>query len=368
MNWDFNSIINLTITSLFGIILSIVLYQSTKKKYSVPIFIRMVVFGMLGGFFAFVDSSGLFEIRVGGYEISLMLQLTFYGLLFFNFYLFMESLAGLKPNIYRLCTTFGFLLLQLTGLWTIAWFGAKGIGGSGELWLIADIGYDNLALFTCLFFGFPLYWKTYQYTKEIKALAFAISMIIISTGYIIISMVDYIGFANEVPEWLDSIRLLGEIFPMSGIFIFVLVYLSDIDYIYRLPTDHYVLVVAYKTGIPLHTAHLQNKKNIKVEEKIVTGLISSMSMIFNKVMQSDKAIQNISSEDATIQIEEGEHILAIILAESSSLVLSRALKRYAREFEKTFEEQLKKDSGKTSEFDGAKELLKPVFPFFKLKN
>ncbi len=366
MNWDFISIVNLINASLFAVILTNVIIQATRKNYSVPIFIRIVIFGMLGGFFAFIDSSGLIPIKIGDYDISLILQLSCYGLLYFNFYLFMESLVNLKPNIYRLCMAFGFLLLQLVSLWSIAWFSAQDVDGTGNLWLLADIGYNNLALFTCLIFGVPLYWRMYQYTKEKKSLAFAISLSIIGMGYIIISLVDYTGFAGEVPEALSTIRLLGEVFPMTGIFIFVLSYLSDIDYIYRLPSDHYVLMITEKSGVPLFSLKLENKKGIKVEESIVSGLLSSLIMIFNNVLKSEKAIKDVSSEDATIQIQEGSQVFAIVLGEMPSLVLRKALRRFVREFEEKYSEKLKVGSGEVSGFDDAKSLVKSVFPFFKV--
>ncbi|TXT58658.1 MAG: conserved membrane protein of unknown function [Promethearchaeota archaeon] len=367
MALDIIVILNIIITSLYGIFLVLFAYQTKVKGRSAPYLLLLLFFGVVGGFLAIVDSSGILP-SFGPYNrIYLILELVCYGLQFFFFYLFIEDISSLKPRLSGLMIMLSLLILQNTALWSIVWFSAVAPDAADYMWLLADIGYDNLPIVAFLFFGLPTYYRIYRYTEEKKALGFILSMILASTGFIIISLIDYTGFFGVKPVLLDNISLLGEIFPLLGLLIFLLTYLIDVDYIYRLPSDHFLLMVTYRSGVPIHFTTFETKKEVEIEENLFSGFISSIGMVFDQILQSRAPIQSISSEEATIVIRSGKNIMAIILTKRPTAILERAMDKYIDKFEKKYREPLKNEIVEINAFEGAKELVKPIFPFFRIK-
>lgn len=363
MEWDFDSIIGLAIASFFAVLLVFFLYQIIKKKRDAPFFVTLLFFGMLGGIFAFLDSANLFEDPL---RIMLAIQLTCYALQFFFFFMFVENLRSLKVNMLRFGIVFGFLLLQQFALWTIVWF--KSYPVTTHLWLLADLGYNNVALIIFLACGVPVYLKMYKYTKEIKPIIFSVAIIIVSIGFIIISLSDYFSYFSTIPEWLAVIGDLGDILPLTGLLLFVLVYISDVDYIYRLANDSYLLMVSYKTGIPIHKVNIINQKNVYIEDSLISGLLFTINSIFTNVLEVKTPIESISSKEATALMRSGKYIVATILTEKASAILARALERYVREFESRYEDILKINDSEVSKFNSADDFLTQVFPFFMIEN
>lgn len=363
MEWDFDSIIGLAIAAFFAVLLVFFLYQIVKKKRDAPFFVTLLFFGMLGGIFAFLDSADLFADPL---RIMLTIQLTCYALQFFFFFMFVENLRSLKVNMLRFGIVFGFLLLQQFALWTIVWFKSYPI--TTHLWLLADMGYNNVALISFLACGVPVYLKMYRYTKETKPIIFTIAIIIVSMGFIIISLSDYFSYFSTIPEWLASIGDLGDILPLTGLLLFVIVYISDVDYIYRLANDSYLLMISYKTGIPIHKVNIKNQKNVYIEDSLISGLLYTINSIFTNVLQVKTPIESISSKEATALMRSGKYIVATILTEKDSAILARALERYVKEFESRYEDILKVNDSEVSKFNSADDLLTRVFPFFIIEN
>ena len=363
MDLDIDDYLNLGFAVFFAILLILFAYQTLKKKRSAPHFLILLSFGMLGGVFAFLDSSKLFS---DPYRYFLTIQLICYGFQFFFFYLFMEELVSVKVKPMRFGIALSFLIVQVLSLILITYY--RAIGESTTLlWLFSDTGYDGLALFTVWGCAIPVYIQMYRYTKEKKPLFFATAMLIVGLGFFIILLIDYISFFGVVPEWLNNISDLGDILPLLGLMLFLIGYLSNVDYIYRLAHDNYLLMVTYKSGITIHSINFENQSEIVVEENLISGLLTTINMIFSNVLHSKSHIETIASKDATIYMTTGKYITTTILAEHTSAMLARAMARYTQEFEVRYQELLQKEESDTSQFDNATELLSSVFPFLIIK-
>ncbi len=353
--------VNLFIAAFFGILFTLFTYQTSKKKRKVPQFLVSLLFGCIGGIFAFLDST---ELLVGiSRNTILAFQLTCYSLQFFFFFLFLEDLSSMKMNPIRFGFVFGFMLLQFFSLWTIVWFNNFS-DVTTNLWFLADLGYNNLALAVFLVIGVPVYVKTYQETKEKKPIIFILALALVSAGFIIISFGDYLSYFHASPDWLLEILDLGDILPMTGLLLFLLVYLSDIDYIYRLPNNNYILIVANKTGTMIHSVRFTTRRPLRIQPELLAGLLSAINSVFKSGLEVSADITSIASKNLTILLESGKSIVAAIVADKTPAILGKALKRYVTEFEAKFAEQFTVQSGNVTPFDAALDLLKPIFPFF----
>lgn len=367
MSIEINVIINILIGSFFTILFGLFTYQTTRKHRSAPYLLISLFFGVLGAFFAIIDSTDIFP-NFGPYSrIYLVLELIFYGLQFFFFYLFVQDISRIQPQLWSLLIMFTLLIIQNMSLWLMVWFSTFSSTAVDNLWLLADIGYNNLAIFAYWIIGIPTYYKLYNYTKEKKALGFILGLILIGLGYSVSSLIDYIGFFGTIPGFLDSIAIFGEIFPLVGLLLFLLIYILDVDYIYRLPHDHYMLMVTYKSGVAIHTVKFQTKREIKIEDNLFSGFISSLTFVFDNILRSPSPIETISSKDASILLRSGEKVLVIVLTQQPTSILTRALDRYIKRFEEKFNELLKIESTEITKFTEAKELIGKIFPFIKIK-
>jgi len=368
MSLDINIIVNILIGSFFAILFVLFTYQTTRKHRSAPYLLTSIFFGVLGAFFAFVDSVDLLPNFTTFNRIYLILELMFYGLQFFFFYLFVQDISRIRPQLWSLILMFAFLIIQNMSLWLMVWFSSFSATAVNNLWLFADIGYNNLAIFAFWIIGIPTYYRLYDYTKEKKALGFIFGLILVGGGYVVGSLIDYIGFFGTVPSWLNEISILGEIFPLVGLLIFLLTYILDVDYIYRLPHDHYMLMVTYRSGVAIHTVKFNTKRQVQIEENLFSGFISSLTFVFDNILQSISPIEIISSKDASILMRSGENILVIILTQQPTSILARASDRYIKRFEDKFRDELKIESTEVGKFQEAEELIKPIFPFLKIKD
>lgn len=367
MNLEINTIINILIASFYTIFFLLFSYQTTRKHRSAPHLLLLLLFGLLGAFFAIVDSTEIFP-NFGPYSrIYLIIELMFYGLQFFFFYLFVQDISRIRPHIWTLIVMFTFLIIQNMALWLMVWFSSFSSTAVDNLWFLADFGYNNLAIFSFWIIGVPTYYKLYDYTKEKKAIGFIFGLLLSGMGYIVNSLIDYIGFFSTLPNWLDSIAIFGEIFPLTGLIIFLFTYIFDVDYIYRLPHDHYMLMVTYKSGVAIHSVKFKTKRAVEIEDNLFSGFITSLTFVFDNILRSPSPIETISSKDASILIRSGEKIMVIVLTQQPTSILTRALDRYIKKFEQKFSKELKKESTEISRFQAAKDLIGKIFPFLKIK-
>lgn len=368
MNFNFESAIGIFISGFYAIFLVLFIYESTRKSRSAPYLIHLLICGFIGSLFSILDGFELLPPLLPNIRVFLIMELAFYGLQFFFFYLFLEEISSIRPKSWKILLTFSFLILQQTSLGLILWFSTFSSKAVECLWFLADIGYNNLALLVFAIFGISIYFKHYKYTKEKKAILFIAGLFLITLGYIVYSLVDYIGFFSILPEWLETLSPFSEVFPMLGLMIILLIYIYDVDYIYRLPNDHYRLIVTYKSGITIHTVEFKTKKTLPIKDNLFSGFMTSISYIFDNVLRSQAPIESISSKDATILMRSGKKIIVIMLARQPTRILERAMDRYITIFEKKFERELDLESTEITRFKEADELIKPIFPFLKIEN
>ncbi|MFX0100695.1 MAG: hypothetical protein ACFFCS_14060 [Candidatus Hodarchaeota archaeon] len=357
------------IMTLFGVLFVFLLVQTIKQKRNAPYLLTSIFFGFLAGLIQFLTLEAIFKTF---YIFDILttfkhqLNLSAYALMIFFFYLFLEDLTDIKPNIMRFSIIFGLLILDLLPLWQLYWFDNKDV--SGKLWVLTDAGYDFLGFCVFAIFGLWVYIKTFKYSKDGRAISLAISMIIVGIGYAGLALYDLNDFFDFLAFPLGDLKTIGGAISIIGLLIMVLSYVTNVNYLYRLPNDNYVLTVAYKSGVPIHTVEMQtSRKKVSIEQEMLTGLISAISTMFRGTLQSDTDIENIKSKDATILVESGARVICIIVSDHVSATLSRALKRYVREFESMFEKELGEEALDSTKFEPANDLLKRVFPFFKIK-
>jgi len=358
----------LLITIAFGILVVLFLIQALLKKRYAWSFLISLIFGLLAGLVAILGE--LIFVGTPSLEyFSRSLHLNFYGFHFFFFYIFFERLISKKINSVRLSVMIALLLTQTIGLWLVFYNGINGLN-TDIAWVLADIGYWTPALFVYLGLGVPIFIKTYLYTKEIRPIILSAALILVGFGFMISMLndiyfiIDVFGISVKAPDILSDLSEIANVFPSVGVLLFVITYLTNIDYIYRLPNDTYLLMVLTKEGTPLHSVHLKTRKKVVIQDVLLSGMISAINSVFMEVFKKDATVRNINSKGINIHLEPGKEILAIIITDNISYFLDQGLKRYVKSFEQKFSTELKKKVENLNVYENAIDLLKSIFPFF----
>ncbi len=355
----------LIITVLFGILLGLFILQIIKRHRSATNLVISLLCGFLACIFAIFSTSMVFSLNPLGEDIFQALQLNVFGLQFFFFFLFLEQLRSKDIHIGRLALMISLFLLQTFSLWLRIYF--YEVGEIHDLlWFLSDIGYSTAGLFVYVGCAVPIYIKTYRYTRERKPLIISVALGLIGISFLFSVLKDCFDFFHTTVEWLEPIASYSIAFQALGLFIFTSIYLLDIDYLYRLPNDVFMLMVLTKSGIPLHTVKLKTRRKVEIEGDLLSGLLSAINNVFEELFKTKTTIKNISSKEVHLLMETGDRIVSVVITDKISFFLDTALKRYTREFEKRFSESLKLKSQDLAKYYEAINLIKPIFPFFKV--
>ncbi len=377
MEIDFSVISLFGILILFVIILGLFIWQISIKKRVANHLIASLICGTIASVLM-VQENVFLESRSIPWITVLVWELIFFAFQTFFFYLFLESLISIKINPYRLAIVLIFLVSHIISLYLVylkyVYVEAFGTGAIIEdkfddmFWIISDISYNVLAMVVYAAFGIPIYYNTYKFTKERKPVIFIVALILISLGYFISLLRDLNTYVNNPSEIVFAISEVSEYLKLLGLFMFIITYLLDVDYIYRLPFNIYILTVLYKDGNKIHTVRLKTSRKIQIEDVLLSGLISAINSVYSQTLETKSLIESISSKDASILLKSGEFITVVIVTDKGSAVLLNALERYVKEFEYKFHDLLKNQIVNMTAFESAKELIAAIFPFFQIES
>lgn len=349
----------LIITILFGVLLGLFIIQTTKRKRSATSLVISLTFG----FSACV--AAIFSYTLGGIQETAFqaLQLNLFGFQLFFFFVFFERLRSKDIHTGRLSVMLGLLFLQTFGLWLRVYF-----HNVGEIqktfWFLSDMGYTLAGIFVYIVFSVPIYVTTYKYTHEKKPLIIVSALGLVGVGFCFSFLADLFDFLDYKVSWLGPIADYTIAIQALGLFIFVIIYITDINYIYRLPNDVFMLMVVTKAGLPLHRVKLKTRREVVIEGDLLSGLLSAINNVFEEIFKTHATIHNISSKEIHLLMEPGKWIVSVVISDQISYFLTKALKRYTRAFEERFSKELKERIQDVSTYQDAIDLIKPIFPFF----
>jgi hypothetical protein len=374
-------------------------FQLARKRRSANALLLGIACGCLGAIIAVLLAADRpFQFYQIPSHVLLSLQVALYTAQFYFWYIHLDRIMSIRINPVR----YG-LVLCLT---LISWISLFFIvmlhhipDVTARLWMLADIGYDGLAIGVFLLFGVYVNLRTYKYTHEKRPVLCGIASLFIGLGFIIIFISDYLDFAyfavskyDEVGEsglnflelafmdnfnWIIRISeqnsgyavldTIGHVLPLIGLLLFIIVYLTDIDYIYRMPFDTYSIIVAYRdSGNLIHASFLKTSKPLPIETHLVSGMLVAMNSLFGEIFRGKHVIQQITGANAALLFEGGEKILGIVVTERVSFYLGQSLRHYLKEFEQKFKSLINEKEANILKFQDARLLVEQCFPYCEI--
>lgn len=349
-----------TLTILF------IIHAIRTKKMIIALFLS-ILFGFLASVCSILNDQ--LTINERGHVVLLTIQVGLNSIQFYFWYIHLERLEAVRVNYIRYGIVMFFLLLTFLSLFFIAFFyNNREIVES--LWIFADIGYNSLAIIIFGIFGSILSYKSFDYTRDKRQILFFLAYVMIGSGFIIIAvgdLHDFIHFPTSEPFFEIFINI-GHVLPLIGLFFLLGIYFSNLNYVYRLPFDVYLILVAYKTSGTLASAvWLETKKRMDFEVHLISGMLTAMNGIFGEIFESKRFIQEISGANATILFEVGNELISVVISQKSSFYLSQSLKGYLKAFEKKYSQEIQSRQPNLRKYEGAKDLISEYFPFCTIK-
>lgn len=344
----------------FLAIMSLFFYQTFKKKYHIPYLLSGVTVGVLG------TLVNLVFVLVGApmHEMNRIIFTACLSTVAVAFFLFFESIDSLRPRFGRTVPVlFCFTAVQVMNALRFLPVLTPELDALFDR--VTMVAYSLLGLLIYGGIGIPYYVRGYRLTRERINLLLATAMVVGVATYGLI-FTNHAFIPRDAP-YLDTIVSATGILSSAFIAIFALTYLFNLDYIYRLPFDNYILMVAYRTGIPIQKIELESSKDPVIKDALVTGLLSAVNNLFMEALDASTDIENISSQDATVIVKTGRYATAIVIGERATAKLADATGRFLAAFEARYADELAQGESEMSLFDNCTDLVPPFFPFFKIK-
>ncbi len=213
--------------------------------------------------------------------------------------------------------------------------------------------------------GFPVFVHTYRYTRERRALAFTLALLVTTVGHLL-GLIYYAILATgiPVPAWYSALRPITATISMLGLLIFWFMMLPNVDYIYRLPFDVHLLVVCYRTsGLPAYTANFKTQQPLKIEPNLLAGLFTALNSVFMEVGRKEVALESVAGPGMHFLLEWGTGVATLVVSDRDTHYLRQAVKGFTRDFEARYAADIKAQTPQVNVYDQASEIIKRNFPF-----
>lgn len=370
------TIVSIIILTLFVIILGLFVWQLMVKKKSADFLLISIVCGVIASVIMVIRNTSLADADSVTRMTLLGVQLIIFLFQQFFLYIFLESLISIKVNPVRLAIVVILITLNILSLhfliqravllqeFTVDKEFNSRLGDM--LWIVSDFCYNILGIVIYCVFGIPIYYNIYKHTKERKAQIFIGALIFIGIGYVLALLKDMNSYFSVKSEFIEIISEPREILKTLGLFIFIITYLLDLNYIYRLPFNTSFLMVLKNNGAKIQSIRLKTERKVDVEDELLSGLISAINNLYIHSVKSKHSIESITSKDTTVLLYSGEYVTGVIVSDKASLILLKSLKKFTTEFEKRYHDLLERETTRIDVFNTSKDLVISSFPYFKI--
>lgn len=324
-----------------------------------------VFVGAVASFIETIRTSGL-EVRG---DILLVTALATWTLAYFLMFIFFVQLYQEKPNTIFVSIVFfvGFFHV-FNGVLKLH----QGLDDHAFnlLVLMWDLGYNlmGIVVFT---YGAFVHYDIYKKTSEKTALLISGSILLIAIGFVIALLGDtsaYLTSENIIEHGFFNFGFpVGDVLKFLGLIVFVIFYLVNFQYIFRLPVNISTIMIFNNLGLLIYAAKYSHETNQREKEalpiELVTASLSAFETFMKQTTHSETPLRKIETQDKRVVIESGKLASVAIIADKATYFLINSMKELIKELENNFEEHLKKDFTDSSYYAKVPEYIKRIFPY-----
>ena len=362
------SCVHLIYAIIFLILIILFTIRSIRTKNNVPYFILSYICFLLIGFLKVFGE--IFFPTLLQTDLFTPIEMIILGWGTLYLFLFLRSLQVSKIYDGQFLIFFTIFIIQQVSLLFVILTKTGPVFVHHQSWLIADISYSALGIFTSGFIGFKHYFEHYKIFKLKISLFLIHGYILNILGYLSLLFCDIEWFiSNNFPQYAISnsiitiISEIGNLLPIGGMILILIVYISNISYFYINPHDLFIFIILDQNGDKIFSSQYISQKGKAFYPQDMTNLLNSLNSIFNTIFHSPTPVRMVVSKNMEMISKSGTHISAIILSNSVTKILEVALARFVHHFEKTMIPINKSANSENSFTEQTVGLLVDQFPF-----
>lgn len=309
----FDLLTNLSVVIGLGLITIVFMYQTSKKHRKV----FFLSFGLIipivaQSFYVLINTTSFIQINthIGKYIRDYLFGI-FYFLIFIHFHnLFKENDTNYIVNfIFGIISIFtSFLFLSIV---------------TEEPVLISITGrFANVIGLACFSYISYVCFLVAKMLREREAIVEFTSFFIIFVAHII-----YVLGDNFFLNFFDY-TTLADVMGIIGIFLLLINYLSNLDYLYRLPFPIHQIIIYNNSGLCVYSRTVRTKgiKAITIEEMLFSGLISAISNGIKESLGTTTELRYIDATNKHILLEMYKGLTIVVVSDNRSKLLVESIK------------------------------------------
>ncbi len=357
--------INVFIT--LGIILLIIIfiYQSKKKNRHAPLLTWAMLLGIIGQIFHvyyfWLESS---MMNVPEHVIFWKLGWMWLAGMSFLMYLHFEAISEIRPRTTRFgvaCFIFGaYYALSMAFLLNLT---------DSTLEAIAS-RYNSIPNMFAFGFAAVTSARTTVLLKERESMFETLALAMVFLG-----MSSFVIIDNHLPGMIGLLSIeadmetFGDVVNAAGVIILILTYLSNIDYLYRLPVPIHQLILYNSAGLPVYSRRVKTKgfEVLQVENTLFAGGMSAISSLMKEALGSSAILQHIDARHRHLFFQTRKTLTICAVADKGTKFLLQSLKLAVNLIAPQLENQLNHPIISTKNVsDQLDTLFQEAFPYLEL--
>jgi len=366
--------ISLMITLLMFLFGGIILHRSLKNQRMAFTLIISLFFGML----AALTETLRVSLNVSfDKNVFLFLSLLLWCFMYLSSLIFFQQLNSDKINYLVFSIALVFLVNHfIFGIFYL--YNIEDFILNNVVIILWDFFYDALGALTFIF-GAYVHFKIYKKTKEKPGLWLGIALSFISFGFIWAFSGDLVITLKNVFGGFEGFfgtdglfynyLMLGDIFKIFGIIAFVLYYIININYIFRLPYSIDSVMVFNRIGLFIYAAIYSEIKNEELEKipiELITAALDAFSTFITETTGSRQPLEKIVTGDKQVIIKTSELISVAVVAEKSTFFLNLSMKKLIKNLENQYRTHLSKNYTDSSYYSDISNFIYDAFPYLSL--
>ncbi len=311
---------NVVVLALWIVLLMMVLlfiFQTFKKNRQAHLLTTALIFGIIGltlwAFRPFLPDflRSNTSVLANGFA---------YVLMYFVLYLHFEQVYRLRPHLLRL--TFMSILVGMGIGTTIVMITIPST--INQLTMVNDFAHDAIRM-SAFLFGTIITLKSWMNTHEREGLFEWVSLLILAVG----GVPPIIGNFTDMKSLADmSVYEIGDLITFIGLVLLIGIYLSNPNYLYRLPTPMFRIIIFNSTGIAVYSRAIQSRgfEGIKIPDQLMSMSIAAISSVLSESLQTNAQLLRIEISHRMLMFEWREDLSALLICERGTYFARRSLR------------------------------------------
>ncbi|MGQ4871315.1 MAG: hypothetical protein ACP6IT_05715 [Candidatus Thorarchaeota archaeon] len=349
----------LIVMALWAVLVLMVLlfvYQTLRKNRRAHVLTLALVFGIVG--LTFWSYRSFLPHWVSSNTAPLANGI-FYVLMYMMIYLHFEQVSRLQPHLVRLA-----FMSALVGAGLITSVALLVVSDAPDFLVTCnDFSHDAIRM-SALLFGFFVSVRNWQLLHERESLVETIALLTLATGGIPTILGNYARL-REIGGL--SVYELGDLVTFIGLVLLIGLYLSNPNYLYRVPTPLYRIIIYNSIGIAVYSRAIRTRglEGLVVPDQLMSMSITAVSSVLSEGLQVDAQLRLIDATRRVLLFEWKDDLSALLICERATYFARRSLQMLLKSIPRDLYERLRTDAVKiddrlTSELDA---LVRASFPY-----